>query len=177
MTPRDLILAVLAALIWGATFPVTAVALDETPPLFFACLRFVGAAAFIAMIPRPQVPWSALLWAGLLLGAGQYGFLFVSMTQGISPGLASLLVHTQAIFTIIIAMVVFSEPLRWRQAAAIGLALCGLGLLAADRFAAGVQDRRGQTGRNLGDNCRSEEDTDVRGEMLCLAVGQRRRQE
>ena len=137
MSLRDLLLAVLAALIWGATFPVTAAALAETPPIYFAFLRFVGAAAFILVVPRPRVPWPTLALAGLLLGAGQYGFLFVSMTQGVSPGLASLLVHTQAFFTIVIAMVIFSEPLRWRHAVAIALALIGLGLLAADRFAAG----------------------------------------
>ena len=138
LTPRDLALAVLAALIWGATFPISAVALESTPPIFFAFLRFLAAAAFIAIVPRPAVPWPKLLLLGLLLGAGQYGFLFVAMTQGISPGLASLLVHTQAFFTIIIAMLVFSERLRARQYAAIALALVGLGCLVLKRAEAGT---------------------------------------
>ncbi len=137
MPTRDLFLAVLAALIWGATFPISAVALSETPPIFFTCLRFVGAAAFVAFVPRPAVSWRVLALAGLFLGAGQYGLMFVSMTLGVSPGLASLLVHTQAFFTIVIAMVVFAEPLRRRQVAAIGLAVIGLGVLVADRAAGG----------------------------------------
>jgi O-acetylserine/cysteine efflux transporter len=137
MTPRDVALAVLAALIWGATFPISALALMDTPPIFFTFLRFAAAAAFILVVPRPAVPWRTLLLVGLLLGAGQYGFMFVSMTQGISAGLASLLVHTQAFFTILIAMVVFAEPLRGRQVFAIGLALIGLALLVANHAEAG----------------------------------------
>ncbi len=133
MTPRDFAAAVGAALIWGATFPVSAIALEATPPIYFAVLRFVCAAAFVLVIPRPPVPWPTLILLGLLLGAGQYGFLFVSMTRGVPAGLASLLVHTQAFFTILIAMAVFGERLARRQIAALALAFAGLALLAADR--------------------------------------------
>lgn len=138
LTPRDLGFAIGAAFIWGATFPVTAIALDATPPIFFAFLRFLGAAAFVLVIPRPAVPWPKLLLIGLFLGVGQYGFMFVSMTQGISAGLASLLVHTQAFFTIVIAMVAFSERLHLRQVGALLLALAGLACLAADRAQGGA---------------------------------------
>lgn len=138
MSPRDILLGVLAALIWGATFPVSALALQDTPPIFFTALRFACAAAFVLVVPRPAVPWRMLVLAGLLLGAGQYGFLFVSMTQGVPAGLASLLVHTQAFFTIIIATVVFAEPLRRRHLVAIGLALAGLTTLVANRGEAGA---------------------------------------
>jgi len=133
LSPRDFLLAILAALIWGATFPISAVALQSTPPIFFAFLRFLCAADFVLVIPRPTVPWSKLFLLGLLLGAGQYGFMFVSMTKGISAGLASLLVHSQAFFTILIAMLAFSERLHRRSAAALILALAGLAFLAVDR--------------------------------------------
>ncbi len=133
LTPRDLLLAILAAFVWGATFPVSAIALEATPPIFFAFLRFLCAAAFVLVIPRPAVPWPKLLLLGSFLGAGQYGFMFVSMTQGISASLASLLVHTQAFFTILIAMLVFSERLHLRQVGALALALAGLACLVADR--------------------------------------------
>ncbi|MDJ0948963.1 MAG: EamA family transporter [Alphaproteobacteria bacterium] len=138
MGARDVSQAVAAALIWGATFPISAIALESTPPIFFAFLRFLGAAAFVAVIRRPAVPWPKLVLVGLLLGAGQYGFMFVAMTQGISAGLASLLVHTQALFTIVIAMIVFSERLNRRQVAAIALALSGLACLVVNRAEAGA---------------------------------------
>ncbi len=138
LSPRDFLLAVLAALIWGATFPISAIALQSTPPIFFAFLRFLCAAVFVLMIPRPAVAWSKLILLGLLLGAGQYGFMFVSMTEGISAGLASLLVHSQAFFTILIAMIVFGERLHRRQGAALALALSGLAFLAVDRGESGA---------------------------------------
>ena len=138
MARRDLFLGVLAALIWGATFPITAVALDSTPPIFFAFLRFACAAMFVIVVPKPEIPWRYLLAAGLLLGAGQFGFMFYAMTKGISAGLASLLVHTQAFFTVAIAMVAFSERLRLRQVGALALALAGLGCFVVDRAEAGT---------------------------------------
>ncbi|MEM8811100.1 MAG: EamA family transporter [Pseudomonadota bacterium] len=128
---RDLWLAVTAAFLWGATFPVTAAALAETPPIFFTFLRFVCAAVFVIVIPRPQVPLGALVAIGLFFGLGQYGLMFVSMTRGIPAGLASLLIHMQAFFTILIAMILFGERLTRRQGVGIGLALAGLLLLVS----------------------------------------------
>ncbi|GJL81474.1 MAG: membrane protein [marine bacterium B5-7] len=138
MKPGDVFWALTAALIWGATFPISAIALETTPPIFFAFLRFLVAAAFIVIVPRPSVSWIKLIAIGLFLGAGQYGFMFVSMTRGISAGLASLLVHTQAFFTIIIAMIVFSERLAPRQFVALMFAFAGLACLVINRSQAGA---------------------------------------
>ena len=137
MRAHHIALAVLAAMIWGATFPISAVALQNTPPIFFAFLRFAAASLFILVIPRPAVPWPTLLITGLFLGAGQYGFLFVAMTNGLPAGLTSLLVHTQAFFTIGIAMLVFREPLRVRQGVAIMFAVAGFAILVLDRAEVG----------------------------------------
>ena len=41
---------------------------------------------------------------GVLIGVGQFGLLYIAMTHWISPGLASLVVQTQAFFTIGFAM-------------------------------------------------------------------------
>ena len=113
-------------------------ALESTPPIFFAFLRFLGAAAFVIVIPRPAVPWRILILAGVLLGAGQQGFLMVSMTQGVPAGLASLLVHTQALFTVIIAIFVFHERLSRRHIIAILLAAAGLAVLVLDSAEVGA---------------------------------------
>ena len=129
LKPRDLWLAILAAFLWGATFPVTAIALDQTPPIFFAFLRFACASLFLVFVPRPNVPWKYLIAAGLLFGVGQFGLMFLSMTQGIPAGLASLLIHTQAFFTIILAMIFLSERLVLRQVLAMVLAVIGLAVL------------------------------------------------
>ena len=45
-----------AAPIWGATFPISAIALEAMPPIYFAFLRFVCAVAFVLVVPRPASP-------------------------------------------------------------------------------------------------------------------------
>ena len=57
MNARDIGLAVFAAAIWGGTYPLSAFALETTPPIFFAFLRFLFAASFVFFIPRPHVRW------------------------------------------------------------------------------------------------------------------------
>jgi O-acetylserine/cysteine efflux transporter len=133
MAPRDAVLAVLAALIWGATFLFTQAALREAPPLLFAALRFCCVAPFALLVPRPRVSWPLLAAAGLLLGAGQYGFQFLGMAHGVAPGMASLLAHTQAFFTVGIAAVAFAERLGSRRRFAMLLGFAGLAALILDR--------------------------------------------
>jgi O-acetylserine/cysteine efflux transporter len=135
MSARYALLGLLAALIWGGAFIVSADALKVTPPLFFAGLRFLAAAAFIVVIPRPAVSWPMLMSAGLLLGGVQYGLLFIGMANGVAPGIASLLVHTQIFFTLAFAAILLGERLNATQIAGIGVALAGLFLLASQRGA------------------------------------------
>ena len=137
LSTRDFWLAVLAAFIWGATFPISAIALESMPPIFFTFLRFSCASIFVVLIPRPAVPFSKLIAIGLLLGVGQYSFMFVSMANGMPAGLASLLVHTQAFFTIAIAMLIFSERLSKRQICALSIAAPGLAFLIVDQSQSG----------------------------------------
>lgn len=123
---RHLLLIIFAAFIWGATFPITALALKNVPPIFFVFLRFCAASLFIFIIPRPNVPWRVLIALGLLLAVGQFSFMFVAMALGVPAGLTSLLIHTQAFFTILIAFFLFNEALKQIHILALILALTGL---------------------------------------------------
>lgn len=138
MRAGDIGLAVAVAFVWGSTFPISGVLLESLPPILLTALRFVCAATLVLVVPRPAVPWRRLVAMALLLGAGQFGFLFLAIANGLPPGLASLLIHTQAFFTIGISIVVFREGLTPRQAWAVLLAAAGLLVLAADRSGGGV---------------------------------------
>lgn len=131
MTPRHVLLAVLVVGIWGTNFVVIKAALATLPPLLFAALRFtlafVPAALFVA---RPPVPWRTLAAYGVLIGAGQFGLMFIAMRADITPGLASLVIQTQVFFTIGLAMVFNRERLRRMQVVALVLAAGGLGVIA-----------------------------------------------
>lgn len=137
MIRRDILLAVMAAFIWGATYPFSAIALQDTPPIFFTAMRFACAACFVVVVPRPRIPAGKLILLGLFLGAVLFALTFVAMTQGLSASLASVLVHTQAFFTILISMAAFGERMSRRQLLALLIAAAGIAILAVDRGRAG----------------------------------------
>ena len=118
-------LALLVVLVWGSNFVVIKWALREFPPFFFAALRFFFCAfPLLVFLPRPRVAWKWLAAYGVLLGAGQFGLLFLAMRADISPGMTSLVVQMQVFFTIALYVAVFREKVR-------GMALLGLALAAA----------------------------------------------
>lgn len=130
------LLALAVVAVWGTNFAIIRVALEHMPPLTMATLRFAFALLPAALVlPRPAVPWKDLALYGVLIGAGQFGLLFVAMQGRISPGLASLVVQTQVFFTIGLAMLAARgdghvERLRPFQFVALALAAAGLLLIA-----------------------------------------------
>ena len=123
--------------VWGTNFVVIKAALDTLPPLLLATLRFglafVPAALFVK---RPAVAWRTLAAYGVLIGAGQFGLLFIAMRADITPGLASLVIQVHVFFTVGLAMLVAGERLRGHQGVALALAAVGLVLIAAHTDAA-----------------------------------------
>jgi O-acetylserine/cysteine efflux transporter len=131
LSPRALLLALAVVLVWGTNFAVIGSVLQSLPPLLFAVLRF-GAVVFplILFVRRPQVPWRILALYGIAIGVGQFGLLFIAIDGHIAAGLASLLVQTQVVFTIAMAMVISGERLQPLQWAALALALSGVAVIA-----------------------------------------------
>lgn len=125
------LLALAVVAVWGTNFVVIRVGLDHLPPLLFCTLRFTFAlipAAFF--IKRPAAPWSHLAAYGLLIGAGQFGLLFIAMNGHIAPGLASLVMQMQVFFTIGMSVWLARERLRIFQILALLLAAAGLVVIA-----------------------------------------------
>ena len=77
-------------------------------------------------MPRPPLPWSTLVAVGLTLFAGQFLLQFFALAHGLSPGLASLLVQTQALFTILFAAIALRETPTARQLSGVAVAFAGL---------------------------------------------------
>jgi O-acetylserine/cysteine efflux transporter len=125
------LLAVAVVAVWGTNFVVIKWALAALPPLLLGVLRFTLAFAPAALfIARPAVAWRSLALYGLLIGAGQFGLLYLAMNGHISPGMASLVVQTQVFFTIGLAMVADGERVRARQWLALLMAAAGVGVIA-----------------------------------------------
>jgi O-acetylserine/cysteine efflux transporter len=126
------LLALAVVAVWGTNFVVIRIGLDHLPPLTFAVLRFTFALApAVFFLKRPAVPWRNLAAYGVLIGAGQFGLLYIAINGFISPGLASLVVQTQVFFTIGLAMWLSKERVRTFQVVALALAAAGLAVIMA----------------------------------------------
>ncbi|MCM2503635.1 EamA family transporter [Aureimonas altamirensis] len=128
---RHLMLALCVVAVWGTNFVIIRIGLDHLPPLLFASLRFLLAAfPLVFFLPRPRTSPGNLAAYGILIGAGQFGILFVAMRGHISPGLASLVIQCQVFFTIGLAIVLTGERVRGFQWAALLLAASGIVVIA-----------------------------------------------
>src|SRR3990167_4945813 len=128
MSPKDLLLALVVIVVWGMNFVVIKVGLDDMPPMLLGALRFLLAAfPAILFIKRPQIPLRWLLAYGLTISFGQFAFLFSAMSLGMPAGLASLVLQSQAFFTLLFAVLLLGERLRRNNL--FGLLVAAAGLL------------------------------------------------
>jgi O-acetylserine/cysteine efflux transporter len=131
MPLTHLLLALAVVFVWGTNFVVIHWGLAEFDPFFFAFLRFMlSCLPWLFFIRRPQASWGKLASFGVLLGAGQFGLLFLAMQGHVTPGLASLVMQVQVFFTIGLTMALQGERPQPLQYAAMALAVVGMGVIA-----------------------------------------------
>ncbi|MEA2898424.1 MAG: O-acetylserine/cysteine efflux transporter [Bradyrhizobium sp.] len=126
MKPADIFLAVLVAVIWGLAFVASRLALDELPPTLMTTLRFAIAAVPCLFVRKPDVSWPLLIAISTTLFLGQFLAQAFGIAHGVPVGLASVIVQSQALFTIAFAVLAFGEVPTRMQAIGIGLAAVGL---------------------------------------------------
>ena len=51
-------------------------------------------------VKRPPVPLRTVAAVGAFMSLGQFGFLYLALHLGMGPGLASLVLDSQAVFTL-----------------------------------------------------------------------------
>jgi len=129
MPIRDWLAALIVIVAWGVNFVVIKVGLDEIPPFLLGCLRFALTALAVFFVPRPAVSWRFLVLFGMTLSVGQFAFLFTAMTVGMSAGLASLVLQSQAFFTVLIAALFMGEGVRRHNILGMAIAVVGLVLI------------------------------------------------
>lgn len=119
--------AILIAAIWGFNFVVIKVGVAGVPPLMLAALRFFfSVLPAIFFVKKPSAPIGTVAVYGLLLGVGEFGFLFTAIKLGAPAGLSSILLQSQAFFTAILGAVFLKEKLRAHNIA--GMIVAGAGL-------------------------------------------------
>jgi O-acetylserine/cysteine efflux transporter len=130
--------AALIAAVWGFNFVVIKVGVSAMPPLMLAALRFLfSALPAVFFVKKPAAPMKAVAAYGLLLGVGEFGFLFTAIKLGAPSGLSSILLQSQAFFTAILASLLLGERLRAHSAAGMAVAAAGLAVFALSSGSAG----------------------------------------
>ena len=133
---RDALLATAVAVIWGMNFVVIDEGLAGVPPLLFVALRFaVVLLPAIFLVPRPAVPWRTLAQVGLFLSVGQFAFLYTALAAGMPAGLASLVLQTQVMLTVLLAALRLHERPTARQIVGVAVGAAGLAVVASGRSA------------------------------------------
>jgi O-acetylserine/cysteine efflux transporter len=126
MKPADIFLAVLVAVAWGFGFVASRLALDELSPALMTAMRFAIAALPCLFVRRPNVPWKVLIAISATLFLGQFLAQSWAIAHGVPVGLASVIVQSQALFTVAFAVLAFREVPGRIQIAGIGVAAIGL---------------------------------------------------
>jgi O-acetylserine/cysteine efflux transporter len=130
LAPRSIVLAAIAATLWGLSFIASAVALEALSPPQLTTLRFMIAALPALVVARPRVGWTPLVAIGMTLFTGQFLLLFVALALGLPPGLASVTQQTQALFSVTLAALFLGDRPRRQSVVGMVVAFLGLGLVA-----------------------------------------------
>ena len=126
MKPADVFLAVIVAVTWGLGFVASRLALDELSPALMTALRFAIAAVPCLFVRRPNVSWPVLAAISGTLFLGQFLAQSWAIAHSVPVGLASVIVQSQALFTVAFAAVAFREIPTRLQMTGIGVAAIGL---------------------------------------------------
>jgi len=130
VTPRHTLLALTVVLIWGLNFIAIDFGLDGVPPLVFLALRFILVAIpAVFFLKPPAIGWRNILLIGAFLSLGQFTLLYLALSLGMPPGLASLLLQVQVVFSIVVSALVLRERPTRKQVLGISVGMVGLAVV------------------------------------------------
>ncbi|MBP2850023.1 EamA family transporter [Dickeya oryzae] len=136
MTIKDRLLALCVVVVWGVNFVVMKIGLHDMPPFLLAGLRFLLVVLpAILVVPRPALPLRWLAAYGMTISFGQFAFLFCAIKMGMPVGMASLVLQSQAFFTLMLGAWWLGERLQWNHWLGIVVAALGMVVLSGGHAA------------------------------------------
>ncbi|MDX8325391.1 EamA family transporter [Agrobacterium tumefaciens] len=137
MALPHILLALITVFLWGFNFVAIKIGVADMPPLFLTGVRYLFAAVpLVFYLPKPNVPWRHMIVYGMAMGFVQFGLLYPAIKLGLPAGLASLVMQSQAFFTLALAVVFLGErPLPSQIVGAI-VAFGGLAVIGVERMTA-----------------------------------------
>lgn len=145
-------------LMWSTGFIGARFGLPYIEPFTFLGIRFAIAAVLLAGLalsvrapwPRRPAAFGQIALTGLLLHGGYLGGVFVAIDQGMSAGLAALIVSLQPILTALIAQTLLGERVSPRQWLGLLLGLIGVALVVGEKLVAPGAVAPAITGATIG---------------------------
>ncbi|EML1935828.1 MULTISPECIES: EamA family transporter [Providencia] len=138
---KDVLLALCVVIIWGVNFVIIKLGVTALPPLLLGALRFVFVAfPAIFFFRRPRIPFRLLLLYGLTISFGQFAFLFCAIRVGMPAGITSVILQSQAFFTLLLGAVILKEKLQLTHYIGMFIAVIGLTILANGGTNSGLDD-------------------------------------
>jgi drug/metabolite transporter (DMT)-like permease len=131
-------------LLWASGFIGAKLGLGYAEPLTFLALRMIVVVALVAIIiaatrpkwPSPNGAMHSVI-TGLLVHGLYLGGVFVALENGLSAGLAALIVSLQPVLTSTVANRLFGERVASRQWLGLALGLAGVYLVLQAKIANG----------------------------------------
>lgn len=139
MKGKDLILALLVVIIWGANFTVIKLGLDGIPSMLLVAIRYTLVAfPAVFFVKKPKTSWKYIIFYGLSVGVGQFSCLFYAMEMGMPAGLTSIIAQLQAFISPFLGAIIFKENIRAKQLIGFVIAATGLLIIGIASTSAGI---------------------------------------
>ncbi|EGU61703.1 drug/metabolite transporter superfamily permease [Vibrio nigripulchritudo ATCC 27043] len=127
MKKNDLLLATLVMAIWGFNFSMIKMGITDVHPLLATAARFTLAVIpAIFFIRRPNVEWRYLAGYGVVFGVGVWGMASWSITAGLSSGMSSVLLSSNALISMAVGVFIQKEMASKRKVIGAVIALAAL---------------------------------------------------
>ncbi len=132
MVRNDLLLAIVVMAIWGFNFSMIKLGITDVHPLLATAARFILAVIpAIFFIRRPNVAWRYLCAYGVVFGVGIWGMASWSITAGLSSGMSSVLLSSNALISMAAGVWIQKERISKRKIIGAVTALVALLVLVA----------------------------------------------
>lgn len=142
MLSRPFLVWCLLSVIWGSTWLVIKVGVQDLPPFGFAGIRFLVAAIPLWLVlrmsgrrlPRSLGEWTLVAWTGLVMISLQYGLIFWAEVR-IPSGVTAILYTIMPLFGMVFAHALLPEErMSLAKTSGVLLGILGVSLVFADQW-------------------------------------------
>jgi O-acetylserine/cysteine efflux transporter len=130
MTPKTLLLALVAPFCWGTGLAMAKPAVTHFPPLFMMLLVYsvIAVIMLITVRDRIKTPWRSLLLISAFSVTIQGAFVFWGL-RGVEATTANLVLQTQVPMAVFLGWLVAGEELNLRKILGTMIALVGVAIV------------------------------------------------